>query len=156
MQVVGSRGDVQPFVALGKTLRERHGHRVRVATHSTFKSLVEENGLEFFNIGGHPEDLMAFMVSNPRLVPEFKTLRTGGVTKQRARMYEIFKGCWRSCIEAGDGMNAHPSTEDYSTLRNGIDSGVKSPTNPFVANAISSEVIKQWHALRSQKMFNKD
>ena len=47
-------GDVQPFVALGKTLKEAHGHRVRLATHATFKNFVEENGLEFFNIGGDP------------------------------------------------------------------------------------------------------
>ncbi|KAL9031709.1 MAG: hypothetical protein Q9180_006783, partial [Flavoplaca navasiana] len=48
IQVVGSRGDVQPFVALGRTLKERYGHRVRLATHRTFKSFVEDNGLEFF------------------------------------------------------------------------------------------------------------
>ncbi|OQV02974.1 Glycosyltransferase family 28 domain-containing protein [Cladophialophora immunda] len=55
IQIVGSRGDVQPFVALGKVLRDVHGHRVRIATHAVFKSFIEEQGLEFFNIGGNPE-----------------------------------------------------------------------------------------------------
>lgn len=44
IHVVGSRGDVQPFIALGKVLKEKHGHRVRLATHPVFKDFVEENG----------------------------------------------------------------------------------------------------------------
>jgi sterol 3beta-glucosyltransferase len=43
---VGSRGDVQPFLALGLGL-ERAGHRVRVATHPKFEPLVAGAGLEF-------------------------------------------------------------------------------------------------------------
>lgn len=56
IQVVGSRGDVQPFIALGSVLQAPpYGHRVRLATHAKFKDFVEENGLEFFNLGGNPE-----------------------------------------------------------------------------------------------------
>ncbi|KAF3042125.1 hypothetical protein E8E12_005273 [Didymella heteroderae] len=69
MHVVGSRGDVQPFVALGKVLKDTYGHRVRLATHPNFKSFVQEQGLEFFSIGGDPTRLMAFMVKNPSLRP---------------------------------------------------------------------------------------
>ena len=69
IHVVGSRGDVQPFVALGKVLKEYHGHRVRLATHGTFKSFVEDHGLEFFSIGGDPAELMAFMVKVSRSLP---------------------------------------------------------------------------------------
>lgn len=58
IQVVGSRGDVQPFVALGNEL-QKSGHRVRVATHNVFKSFVLSAGLEFFPIGGNPAELMA-------------------------------------------------------------------------------------------------
>ena len=67
IHVVGSRGDVQPFVSLGMVLKNTYGHRVRLATHPTFKDFVEENGLEFFSIGGDPAELMAFMVKNPGL-----------------------------------------------------------------------------------------
>jgi len=69
IQIVGSRGDVQPFVALGRVLRDTYGHRVRLATHPQFKDFVEENGLEFFSIGGDPTELMAFMVKHPGLMP---------------------------------------------------------------------------------------
>jgi sterol 3beta-glucosyltransferase len=43
---VGSRGDVQPLIALGLGLREA-GHRVRLATHPRFASAVAHHDLEF-------------------------------------------------------------------------------------------------------------
>lgn len=103
IQIVGSRGDVQPFVALGKVLKADYGHRVRLATHPVFKSFVEEHGLEFFSIGGDPSELMSFMVKNPGLMPGFDTLRNGDVGKRRKGIAEMIRGCWRSCIETGDG-----------------------------------------------------
>ncbi len=42
----GSRGDVQPYVALGIGLREA-GHTVRVAAPVPYETLVREHGLEF-------------------------------------------------------------------------------------------------------------
>lgn len=58
IQVVGSRGDVQPFLALGNEL-QRSGHRVRLATHNVFRDFVRAAGLEFYPIGGDPVELMA-------------------------------------------------------------------------------------------------
>jgi UDP:flavonoid glycosyltransferase YjiC (YdhE family) len=56
-------GDIQPFVALGKRLKQ-DDHRVRIATHEIFRQLVTEQGLEFFSIGGNPTDLMSYMVKS--------------------------------------------------------------------------------------------
>ncbi len=50
----GSRGDVQPQVALATGLA-RAGHSVRVLTSSDFRGLVEDHGLEFWDIGGSTE-----------------------------------------------------------------------------------------------------
>lgn len=47
---LGSRGDVQPHVALGVGLR-RAGHSVRVVTSSDFGELVRVHGLEFCDTG---------------------------------------------------------------------------------------------------------
>ena len=139
IHVVGSRGDVQPFVALGKVLRETYGHRVRLATHGTFRTFVEENGLEFFNIGGDPAELMAFMVKNPGLMPGMDSLRSGDVGKRRKGMYEIVQGCWRSCIEIGDGTGMKAS-DDHLDSRQSLDSGIGMDVDPaekpFVADAI--------------------
>lgn len=139
IHVVGSRGDVQPFVALGKVLKETYGHRVRLATHGTFRQFVEENGLEFFNIGGDPAELMAFMVKNPGLMPGMDSLRSGDVGKRRKGMYEIVQGCWRSCIEVGDGTGIRAS-DDHLDSRSSLDSGIgldgDPSAKPFVADAI--------------------
>ncbi|KAK4033344.1 sterol 3-beta-glucosyltransferase [Parachaetomium inaequale] len=98
IQVVGSRGDVQPFVALGMEL-QRHGHRVRLATHDTFCDFVRASGLEFFPVGGDPAELMAYMVRNPGLIPSMESLRAGDIQKKRRMVAEMLEGFWRSCGE---------------------------------------------------------
>ena len=55
---IGSRGDVQPYVALGLGLRAA-GHEVRIATHKGFRGLVEGRGLGFAEVGGDPRELVA-------------------------------------------------------------------------------------------------
>ena len=89
---------MQPFVALGAEL-QRHGHRVRLATHDTFQQFVTAAGLEFFPVGGDPAELMAYMVKNPGLVPSMKSLRAGDIQKKRKMVAEMLGGFWRSCVE---------------------------------------------------------
>jgi hypothetical protein len=108
IHIVGSRGDVQPFIPIAQLLVRKYGHRVRICTHPNFKDFVESNGIEFFSIGGDPEALMAYMVKNPGLLPSKESFKAGDPGKRRQEMSEIFQGVWRSCIEAGDGMTAVP------------------------------------------------
>ncbi|KAI1123670.1 sterol glucosyltransferase [Nemania abortiva] len=112
IQVVGSRGDVQPFVALGAEL-QKDGHRVRLATHNTFERFVLDAGLEFYPIGGDPSELMAYMVKNPGLIPSMESLRAGDIQKKRKMVAQMLEGCWQACISPDP--------------RTGV---------PFVANAI--------------------
>ncbi|KAK0458621.1 glycosyltransferase family 1 protein [Desarmillaria tabescens] len=116
IMIVGSRGDVQPYVALGKRLRS-DGHRVRIASHETFRTFVTENGLEFFDIGGNPQDLMSYMVKNPGLVPGVDSLTNGDIPKKRKMLAEMMNGCWLSCYSpcprtgrtfAADAIIANP------------------------------------------------
>lgn len=101
--IIGSRGDIQPFIRIAKILKNDYGHRVRMATHSAFKDFVEkDSGLEFFSIGGNPAELMAFMVKNPGLIPGLDTIKEGEIGRRRAQMYEMFQGMWRACINATD------------------------------------------------------
>lgn len=134
IHVVGSRGDVQPFVALGIVLKNKYGHRVRLATHGTFKKFVEENGLEFFSIGGDPAELMAFMVKNPGLIPGMESLKAGDVGKRRKGIAEILEGCWRSCADADEVKDDDGKAEDEEEEENGEDSTSK--LKPFIAHAI--------------------
>ena len=101
--VIGSRGDIQPFLRIGKILKEDYGHRVRIATHPAFKEFVEnDSGLEFFSIGGDPSELMAFMVKNPGLIPNLETVKEGEIGRRRAAMSAMFEGMWRACVNSTD------------------------------------------------------
>ncbi|KFZ19533.1 hypothetical protein V502_03594 [Pseudogymnoascus sp. VKM F-4520 (FW-2644)] len=141
IQVVGSRGDVQPFVALGRELKSKYGHRIRLATHGTFKKFVEENGLEFFEIGGDPTELMAFMVKNPGLIPGMKSLKDGEVGKRRRGIAEILEGCWKSCADAEE------ASEESSNETTG---GAK--VTPFIAHAIIANPPSFAHIHCAQKL----
>ncbi|TKA80691.1 hypothetical protein B0A55_03687 [Friedmanniomyces simplex] len=136
IHVVGSRGDVQPFVALGKVLKDTYGHRVRLATHPVFKDFVRENGLEFFSIGGDPAQLMAFMVKNPGLMPSFDALRAGDVGKRRKEVAEYLKGSWRSCFEAGDGLGPQATDETIEDWTAHHPATGDDSNKPFVADCI--------------------
>ncbi|KAM3069239.1 hypothetical protein ACMFMG_010752 [Clarireedia jacksonii] len=82
---------------------------------------------------------MAFMVKNPGLMPGFDSLKSGDVGKRRKGMEEIVLGCWRSCIEAGDGMGPAPIQSGSQTSL-GLGAGIHMDTNPterpFIADAI--------------------
>lgn len=97
IQVVGSRGDVQPFLALGAELKRR-GHRVRLATHDVFEKFVRDAGLEHYGVGGDPAALMAYMVKNPGLIPSMKSLQAGEIGKKRDMIDEMLGGFWEACI----------------------------------------------------------
>ena len=53
---IGSRGDVQPCVALGRKLADK-GHAVRIVTLESFENFVLEHGLEFLPVKGDAQAL---------------------------------------------------------------------------------------------------
>ncbi|KAF9871324.1 hypothetical protein CkaCkLH20_11245 [Colletotrichum karsti] len=110
IQVVGSRGDVQPFVALGAEL-QRRGHRVRLATHDVFEKFVRDTGLEFYGVGGDPAALMAYMVKNPGLIPSMKSLHEGEIRRKREMVEEMLDGFWEACI-CPDAISGQPFVAD--------------------------------------------
>ncbi|KAJ3944934.1 uncharacterized protein N0V96_004953 [Colletotrichum fioriniae] len=48
---MGSRGDLQPSLAVAELLQRRHGHRVRIASHPPYRAAVEAAGVGFYSIG---------------------------------------------------------------------------------------------------------
>lgn len=102
IMIVGSRGDVQPYLALGQRLQQ-YGHSVRLSTHETFRKLVKDAGLRFFSIGGDPHELMSYMVRNPGLIPGFESLKNGDIAKKQKMVAEILEGCFLSCFAPDPG-----------------------------------------------------
>lgn len=55
---IGTRGDVQPYVALAQGLT-RAGHTVVICTHTTFRDFVETHGIGFAPLAGDIRALLA-------------------------------------------------------------------------------------------------
>ncbi|KAK6938269.1 hypothetical protein RJ641_031777 [Dillenia turbinata] len=77
--VVGTRGDVQPFLAVAKQLQacqiqdqnskrcnkvQEFGHQVRLATHANFKTFVTSAGVNFYPLGGDPRVLAGSFIQS--------------------------------------------------------------------------------------------
>ncbi|EKM60815.1 glycosyltransferase family 1 protein [Phanerochaete carnosa HHB-10118-sp] len=90
---IGSRGDVQPYIALAKGLMA-DGHRARIATHGEFKEWVESHGIEFGYVGGDPAELMRICVENGTFTVAF--LREG-MQKFRGWIDDLLKTSWEAC-----------------------------------------------------------
>jgi UDP:flavonoid glycosyltransferase YjiC (YdhE family) len=99
-------GDVQPYVALGQQL-VKDGHRIRIATHETFKEFVTGAGLEFFSIGGDPQDLMNYMVKSELSQCTLKTSNIiihllHKIPRSRINAWVSIVDKWRYLEEAGN------------------------------------------------------
>ena len=69
MIATGSRGDVEPYLALGKGLKAA-GHVVRLVSHENSEPLVKAHGVEFWPIEGNAQDVAQS--------PEMRTLLEKG------------------------------------------------------------------------------
>lgn len=58
---IGSRGDVQPYIALGLGLI-KEGHRVTIVTHGEYKEWIVGFGINHRTAGGDPGALMKLSV----------------------------------------------------------------------------------------------
>ena len=80
----GSRGDVQPYVALGKGLKDA-GHAVGILASQDFRKMVTDYGLDFFDLGGSMQTVAQSM---QRLLEQGNFLKIlssmGGAAKQLA------------------------------------------------------------------------
>ena len=99
VMVVGSRGDVQPFVPIARKLAERH--RVRLATHREFRPMVERAGLEFYPLEGNPHEMMEYIVkTGGSIIPTHLDQLWEDVPKKRTMIAQILASTWRACTEA--------------------------------------------------------
>lgn len=102
---IGSRGDVQPYVALGKRLIAE-GHHVRIATHARFKGFVEQHGIEFAPVAGDPEDLMQICVDYGLFTPGFLY---EGSKRFRPWLQALLESAWTAC-QGSELLIESPST----------------------------------------------
>ena len=82
----GSRGDVQPYVALGKGLKEA-GHTVRVLANQDFQDLITTYGLEFFDMGRGVKAMAQRQIQD--IVEQGNLLKILAVTGQGAQQLAL-------------------------------------------------------------------
>ncbi|CAJ2508487.1 Uu.00g135130.m01.CDS01 [Anthostomella pinea] len=101
---IGSRGDVQPYIALCKGL-QAEGHRPRIATHAEFKTWVEGHGIEFAPVEGDPSELMRICIQNGTFTWAF--LREAN-SKFRGWLDELLASAYTAC-QGSDLLIESPS-----------------------------------------------
>lgn len=100
IMAIGSQEEVVPLLEIGKLLKNIHGHRVRIATHQCFRSLVRNDaGLEFYSVKGDSAELLSYGLSK---------WKTKLVSFQRIRKMAmgLFEGFWGACIDSFDDLDA--------------------------------------------------
>jgi sterol 3beta-glucosyltransferase len=93
---IGSRGDVQPYIALCKGLLAE-GHKPRIATHAEFEPWVRKHGIDFKPVDGDPAELMRICVENGMFTYSF--LREASL-KFRSWIDELLSSAWQACQDA--------------------------------------------------------
>lgn len=93
---IGSRGDVQPYIALALGLM-KDGHQVAIVTHDDFKEWVEGYGIEHRQAGGDPAALMKLSVDHAMFSPGFFKESLGHF---RTWLDDLLKDAWEACQDA--------------------------------------------------------
>ncbi len=101
---LGTRGNVQVGVAIGKRLRQT-GHRVLMITTENFRKLVESYGLDF---EGVPIDTQEVMRDAARRTGS--QARAGGAMLDRLAQLPVFHRIWQVCPKDTDLLLTHALT----------------------------------------------
>lgn len=94
---LGTRGDVQPYAVLGKTLKDR-GHQVILATGKNFSSLANAYGLDFTPVEADFQELINSsegnaMMKNPLTARKhFRAILQPMMVQAMRTFYEVARG----------------------------------------------------------------
>jgi sterol 3beta-glucosyltransferase len=102
----GSRGDTQPYIALGLAL-QKAGHSVRVVTFENFRNLVEGGGLEFYPVQGDVVQVSRSELGREAMSPDnpLKVMRSFNQLKKLVGALQ--QDFYNACIGA-DAVVYHP------------------------------------------------
>jgi sterol 3beta-glucosyltransferase len=109
---LGSRGDVQPYAALGVGLQAA-GYRVRIVTFESFRGLVEQQGLDFLPVLGDAHGMVEQM------------MRGDGITTRNPLilMRKIMQS-FGAMTEAYVETFSHKALEDSDAILNQLPGGI--------------------------------
>jgi sterol 3beta-glucosyltransferase len=95
---VGTRGEMQPLVALGLGLQAA-GHKVSIATHATFETFARDSGLGFSLINVDIEGFLNSKDGRAILDSAHNLVRTFQIFARTAKSLVLQMGtdCWAAC-----------------------------------------------------------
>jgi sterol 3beta-glucosyltransferase len=106
---LGSRGDVQPFLALAAGL-QRTGYSVRVASHAIFESLIRGYGVDFALVRFNPRDV----VNDPEVQRAKSNILRFILTVRRfvgPAYLDVFEDFWQASQDA-EAIIASPTASN--------------------------------------------
>lgn len=144
--VIGTRGDVQPFLAVARRLMA-DGHRVRLASHGAYRDWVASiaPGVEFAPLPGDPKTLSQYAVVNGGIVPTSVAQWRGHVDTLRDLIFATWPACSQPCGTAGitrpggisdlGGPSGPGTASSAATTANGASSSRGDSTGPPSASS---------------------
>ena len=165
---LGSRGDVQPYIALGKGLQAA-GHSVTLSTSSSFESFISGHGLKY---GYMSNDFIEFMDS----ASGKEAMESGGnatglvksmlqtIKKSQAIIGEILQDTWKTAQEMQpDLIVFHPKSVGgpHMAEKLGIPAvlalpvPVLVPTEEFIAPGFPIMKLGKWFNKLSYQLIHK-
>ncbi|KAL9088412.1 MAG: hypothetical protein Q9159_003112 [Coniocarpon cinnabarinum] len=101
---IGSRGDVQPYIALCRGLK-KDGHRPLIATHEEFEPWIRKHGIDFAPVAGNPAEIMQLCVENDMFTMNFfREINT----KMKPWFDRLLDTAWKAC-QGADLLIESPS-----------------------------------------------
>lgn len=130
---VGSRAGVAPFIQIAHEL-VAYGHRVRLATHETFRDWIEHESaglVEFYPLDGDPKTLMDYMTSMEGRVFPKNWQEVQDMLLSLPRNQEIIRKLVTSALPAATASCSH-----FGSDSSGDDDENEEETEVFLADAI--------------------
>jgi len=95
---IGTRGDIQPYIALGQGLQAA-GYEVKVVTFQAFESFVRSSGLDFAAVSGDLASLMTMDWTQSQIESGGKSMGSLGRVAQDAEglLVQLMTDCLQAC-----------------------------------------------------------
>src|SRR2546428_10536482 len=95
---IGTRGDIQPYIALGQGLQAA-GYEVKVVTFQAFESLVRGSGLDFAAVSGDLASLMTMDWTQSQIESGGKSMGSLGSIAQDGEgdLVQLMTDCLQAC-----------------------------------------------------------
>ncbi|KAH8883279.1 UDP-Glycosyltransferase/glycogen phosphorylase, partial [Thozetella sp. PMI_491] len=148
--VIGSRGDIEAFLGIARHLTRKLPCRLRVATHPSHQEAVESHGLEFYSVGGDPNDYADSWNEHPELFSSAASLtqaRLGDTWKAHCAMLREY---WVSSISHRPASASQ--TTAYSDAKTKNIDDLPENARPFVADIIVASLPTMLHIHVAQKL----